>query len=661
MNIHRLIIIAGAKDKIAKYKITDPHLIYFLYSYDPIIPWKDIKSVEDINATIKNVLLPKLYEKMDRKGKENNYLKDINLELEFQVHMNDPNVQKAYEIYKQNPETSKQIILDGVNSEKEQSFRAWQNYLNTQPKYANSPAFSYCLLKKMLDVSPETQKNGTYSVQPTVVSFLYDAVAKNPKSQINLLPVYQKRLADIQASGLEDYDPDKKSGWKRIPSKISEPDKFDENVKTLKDLSLPQGWCTGSFNAEPYLSKGDHWLYLVDGVAKVTIRLNNFDDKTNQQLPVQGMAEIRGPHNTVPEPWAEEILNFVYKKNFQANWSYNDHVKELESSCDFLNKKFENGEISPEDINFGQYQRLSSTNRAKLSEQNKERIAREWAATPGAITITSEIPPEFKHYPFIREQYLNVWKIEIRAKPEIYDGPNMPADLKEIPEIKQIRLDAWYERIGKNMDLYETAPADIIADPKVHDKIIDHCIRKVEEDPAFYNQLPLGIRRGDDRILKILNTKIIPTIANKIVEDPTVYEDVAYEFVGEPILEDAFKEGLIELIRRKPQAFGSRVCTSSLSNHAADLEEKLKKSPTTKAELKKAWLEGIQAQQTKKPLPPRDKKTFMPQEEPAPEPLPIPQPEEKPVVLPQKNDDINASLNWYERTTVKYAEMKLQK
>lgn len=621
MNIYR---IASAKDKIAKYKITDPHLIYFIYSYENLIPWKDIRTADDINAYITSNLLPQLHAKINRDFPKSNYLKNIDVEKEFAANMNNPVFQRAYQLFQQNPEEGKKILLDIYNGEKEKSFKAWWEYLTTQAKYA--PSFAYCLFKKMLDVSTETQKAGTYSVQPAIVSMIYNEIAKNPREQVDILGIYKEKNVEIQSAGLEDYDLEKKSGWKRIPSKISDPENFGKNVQTLKDLSLPQGWCTGSFNAVPYLSIGDHWLYLVDGVAKVTIRLVG-----------EGMAEIRGPSNSVATPWGEEVIDFVTKKQFPSNWAYKDHFKELVDTTDLINKKFEKGEIKPEDINFSKYQRLSSSNKARLSEKDKERIAKEWAAA-GNIDIHTEIPLEFSHFPFVREAVINAWKRAVRISPEIYDGHDIPRDIKALPEIKQVRLEAWYERMAVNIDSYETAPSDILSDPKIHDKVIEHCISKVEKDPNFYHSLPIGIRRGNDRILKVVDLKLLPDMAEKIVEDPREYETVDYEFIDEPVLKEAFKEGLIELIRRKPQALNTRVCTSS---HAAKLEEEIKKSPSMKAELKKAWLEGIQAQQTKKPLPPRDKKSFKPE----------PPPEEN----QEKDKTLNASLNWYEKATIKYA------
>lgn len=647
MNIYRLIrMAAAAQDIIAKYKITDPNLIYFIYSYKDLIPWKDIKSAEDIYAKIKEILYPKIYEKIDKNSPKNNYLKNVDLNIEFRYNMNNLHVQKAHGKYlkNKNEQEAKQIIIDGYNIEKERSFKEWWEYLTTTPKYANNPAVSYCLLRKMIDYAPEKVKHGTLSLNPEVVDFTVNEIIKDPRSQVNIFDVYKKENDKRISGGLEidpGTNPKDKTGWLLIPSKIHDPQNFPQNVSKLKDLSSPQGWCTGSYNAEPYLSMGDFWLYLINGEAKVTIRMIG-----------DGMGEIRGPFNAVAVEWAERVIDFIYKKGFdkKQNWAYDNHLAELEATCDLINVKFNKGELKPADIDYSQYLRLSTENKAKIGEKDRERIAKEWVAL-GNIGTATEIPQEFKNYPFVRDAQIKVWKAEIKRYPEAYDGANIPADIKEMPEIKQARLEAWYEKISLNMDLYETAPSDILADPKIHDKIIDYCVAKVEKDPSFYNELPLGVRRGDDRILKILDTIIIPTLADKIVEDPREYENVSYEFVDEPLLKEAFKEGFIELIRRNPMAYGSKVCVSSSSSHAANLEEELKKNPETKAEFKKAWQEGIKARQTKQPLPPRIKKTFRPEEKP------IEEPQEKPMENPEEANNVNASLNWYEKSMIRYAKL----
>ena len=55
----------SAKQKIQQYKINDPHLINFLYRYESLVEWGKVKSVDDLNAYISDVLIQKLDDQTD--------------------------------------------------------------------------------------------------------------------------------------------------------------------------------------------------------------------------------------------------------------------------------------------------------------------------------------------------------------------------------------------------------------------------------------------------------------------------------------------------------------------------------------------------------------------------------------------------------------------
>ena len=96
--------------------------------------------------------------------------------------------------------------------------------------------------------------------------------------------------------------------WVRIPSKINDPENFADNVNKLKALSLPN-WCTHTFNAEPYLSKGDFYVFRSNGKTELGVR---FEGKEIQEI--QGFMNNR----TIPLPFANIAKEFVESNNFKA-------------------------------------------------------------------------------------------------------------------------------------------------------------------------------------------------------------------------------------------------------------------------------------------------------------------------------------------------------
>ena len=82
------------------------------------------------------------------------------------------------------------------------------------------------------------------------------------------------------------------TGWIIIPSQKQDPENFKTNVEKLKTLSH-HNWCTHSFNAEPYLSRGDFHVYLEDGKPKLGVRFigNKIEEiqgeQNNAQIPIK--------------------------------------------------------------------------------------------------------------------------------------------------------------------------------------------------------------------------------------------------------------------------------------------------------------------------------------------------------------------------------------
>ena len=610
--------IAGAKEKLAgKYKsITDPFVILFVFNYENLIPWADIKpesATDDINKHVNETLLPQLYSKMDKNSTDNNYFKgDFDIQRELQQDPNNDDLQRAYETYLQNPQRGQEFLRECVNLEKSKSFQKWQHNLKADPVFSTKPTFMYALLEKMLKESPANEQNRPTSSRMPALLEVYRTInnrAINPNQQINTWKIYKEKVGDILFADIRHTDKNG-SGWKLIPSKDRDPNNFIENKETLMDLSVGHGWCIGKSEriADQYLGNGDFWMYIenIKNVRKPQVAIRMYHGKTG---------EIRARHNKEADAYAEQIfdlyevesLNMAEGGKYVTGEAESPFISRLKKAYDGVNKKLESGKLTWKDINYVKYQQLSETNREKMPEEERERVAREFLAL--GININTNIPPSFENYAFIKDAQSNAWIGELRKNPNVYETPRFPQDLREREDIKVIRFEVWADRIAQNERELETAPADIMNTPAIYNKVVDKMVIKITANPLEYNNISIAMRRGQQRIIDLANTIVIPSIVIKIKQNPMYYDNIAYEFVKNPEIINAFKESYIKLIRKVPAAKNALICKKSWGR---ELVQSLNKTK----EVIDAFKQGLEDARKKRnaPLPVKL------QEQPKPQP-----------------------------------------
>ena len=353
MRIYR--IAKNVKSYIQQYKIQDPFMVFFLYKYESIIPWNQVQTPEDVQEYIAQVLVPDLINRTNADNADNLYLKDIDLEQEFRDNVNNPQVQQAYNIYSQDPEGAKQAILGQINRAKQEAFNSWGDYLFNQDIYKDNPSFLYCILKPIFDMSTEDQKASVPSADALAVADIYEFMKQ--EKDFNVAKVYIKKLSESHTKNIEQAgDHGVGDGWLHLPSKQKDPANFDKNIQVLKNLSIPNRWCTGSGMAEPYLSKGDFWLLINNHQAKVAIRFDG-----------DRIVEIQGPNNERPFGYLEEIIRFINLKGFDKN---SRHFQELEE-CMVLNQSLVSGDDTYWEEFLGKLQEDPDLY-DKLSEHNRQ-------------------------------------------------------------------------------------------------------------------------------------------------------------------------------------------------------------------------------------------------------------------------------------------------
>jgi len=328
MNWYKNIKIAASpKNIVNQWNVDDPFLKFFIYTYEPLIDLNKIKSKEDLNAYIKNELIPSLQSKIDidnPKGYYKRTMTDEEALAEIDEHDMDPRVQQAIKVFKQDPKAAKKILLKATNDDKKLSFDRWWDYMAS---HTDSPAFFYSMLNPIIESSPAGQKNGAPPVNIKAVESIKNEIGNKGVTQMNIFKKYVKTSfkLDQEASADDIINIDDDKQWIRVDSKLKDPKKYKENQDRLMRYATDSGWCIArNHYSDQYLSQGDFWLYFENKRPKVAIRLVGNSSKGDNKV-----AEIRGLHNQTEnlEPYWEQVTTFLHNTDF--DYTGNEHYKHL--------------------------------------------------------------------------------------------------------------------------------------------------------------------------------------------------------------------------------------------------------------------------------------------------------------------------------------------
>lgn len=169
-----------------------------------------------------------------------------------------------------------------------------------------------------------------------------DNLKTNKKYSFNFNKMYQTKLANYYSEDTNTGETETK--WIKIPSKKHDPENFDSNVDRLKVLSH-KSWCTKSYNARPYLAKGDFHVYLVNGQPKVGIRLVG-----------NKVQEIQGEKNDsyIPLNYFDEISDYLEKNDLKISKDARYQIKDAKETKKQVNKIKKDLEIPIKNNNIGE-------------------------------------------------------------------------------------------------------------------------------------------------------------------------------------------------------------------------------------------------------------------------------------------------------------------
>lgn len=265
-NFFYLLYESSPKDKIQKYKITDPFLTQFIFRYSDEIKWGQIESINDIKQFVLTNLIPdfrkRLYDDKHPKtilySKENiNVAKEI--ELVRQAHPEHyENIKKLQK--EKGDEEIKTYLADVINKDKQTVLQIW---LNKIFENIEDPIIQYLILKPIFDSTNSSKKKTPKPYIWSAVKSFLQQIETNPKELKNLSKIYDHTLSkQLQTNDKFKRILSEGLVWIKIPGKNEDPKNFENNIDTLMGLSH-NSWCiSGRTMASRYLD-GDGAFYLL--------------------------------------------------------------------------------------------------------------------------------------------------------------------------------------------------------------------------------------------------------------------------------------------------------------------------------------------------------------------------------------------------------------
>lgn len=216
-------------------------------------------------------------------------------------------------------------LIEIINKDRIPVIKDWIKYLTKgNDTYKNDPAQRLLIFSSIMKGVSKENTEAPPALEQRVLADTMENISQrlknNKKEQFNLKKIYCNTR---QKAVLGEYvnTGETATKWVVIPSKAHDKKNFEQNVERLKVLSH-NGWCTKSYNAAPYLEKGDFHIYLEDGQPKVALRFNK--DK---------LVEIEGTNNNtyVPLDYVDIVKEYVAQNKFKVS----DRLRSLEFSQDY--------------------------------------------------------------------------------------------------------------------------------------------------------------------------------------------------------------------------------------------------------------------------------------------------------------------------------------
>ena len=205
--------------------------------------------------------------------------------------------------------------------QRESLLKEWKTYLLEENcNYSNAIALLVLSaitknLKPNNDNIPPVLNKGALA---DCVSDIEESLMFNKKFNLDFNKLYNTKLKAIY---LEDTNINEiGTKWIKILSEAHDPKNFKKNVDKLKALSH-KNWCTKTFNAAPYLKKGDFHIYMENGQPKLGLRF--VGDKIEE---IQGSAN----NNKLPVCYLDILKDYVSQNSFVVAYKAKKEISDAE-------------------------------------------------------------------------------------------------------------------------------------------------------------------------------------------------------------------------------------------------------------------------------------------------------------------------------------------
>ncbi len=187
----------------------------------------------------------------------------------------------------------------------------WSKYI-TEENQAINPALALIILSSIVkDLKTNNDKLPPVlnkRVLADSISDLNIILTSNKDTSFDFAKLYSARANNLYKSEIDNSELIS-SGWIKIPSLAHDRENFSSNVDKLKAFSA-DSWCTKSFNAEPYLSRGDFHIFFYNGIPRIGLRFDK--DK---------LVEIQNEknNNIISLKYFDILKSYIDKNSFNMN------------------------------------------------------------------------------------------------------------------------------------------------------------------------------------------------------------------------------------------------------------------------------------------------------------------------------------------------------
>jgi len=451
--------ISSLKNRVQQFAINNPIRQLFVRKYENIIPWGELTPAkafpkeerDNVDRQLEDVadqMISELRGRIDPDNENSHYMKDVDLEREFEVQGDNPDIRRAQEQYAANPEAARQTVLDAINRDKKISFDNWFEYVYGQ----YMPTFAYMILKPIVDSSDGNTSAPPQPLNARALAETFDSI--DGTKDLNLLKEYTKEVT----SSSQMISGDLNEGWTKIPGMLTDPDNYRDNLTMLMTYGSAGSWCIGGSTwANNFLKEGDFYFYVMDSKPVVAIRTEGPTD----------VAEIQGFNNDLSNllPYWQETLKFIDEQGLDPEYSAN--YRSLKEAV-YLNKKVED---DPEYI------------RIILKQMQERNDVKE------AVKMYNMLTAENRNHPGI-DKYITICindNMQYTPYPWVY-YTMLPKGLKSKLSDKTAKflIDMSISYVIKDIANYGSIPVEVRA--KFDDAVWEQIINSLFNDPIKINE-----------------------------------------------------------------------------------------------------------------------------------------------------------------------------